>query len=280
VKTAAPAAGRLLLLAAGLLAAACAPVPLARPTAAAKSPTHAAHAEMPVWRLAELAEATHPFISLRAPTGMALMVDAKRMKLMHATAQRVLAAAGGGEAPDWLLVGSPGINAYAAYQRGQPVVGVTLGMVNLLQDDEDAWAALFGHEIAHFRLGHHEAHRTRKQATEFGTSLASIVLSAAGLGFGGVVADATGTLVERSFSRDDESDADRIGLDIQKRAGFAGAGAVRLQQGLLESAQASSPGFLSTHPGGRERIERLRQLLGEPAAPRSREDGAETARFF
>jgi predicted Zn-dependent protease len=267
-----------------LLAAGCAPVPLAGPGAAAKPgkpDPHAAHREMPVWRLAELAAADAPFIMLRAPTGLALTVETRRMKLMHAAAQKVLAAAGAGEAPDWLLLGSASVNAYAAYQNEKPVIGVTMGMVNLLRDDEDAWGALFGHELAHFRLGHHEAHRSRKQATAVGSSLAGLLLSAAGLGFGSVVADATGTLVERSFSRGDERAADDAGLDYLQRAGYAGSGALRLQQRLLETAHDAAPGFLSTHPGGRERIERLRQQLGEPASPQQpAEEGKETARFF
>lgn len=243
--------------------AGCAPARLASPAnKPAARPSSTPHGEIPVWRLAALAEATQPLIALRSTAGVALTVDAKRMKLMHAAAERVLAAAGPGETPDWLLVGTYGINAYATYQQSRPVIGVTLGMMVLLKDDQDAWAALFGHELAHFRLGHHRAHRERNQATELGSSLAGLLLSAAGVGFGSVVADATGKLVERSFSRDDERDADSSGLGYQRRAGFDGAGALRLQQRLLDATHNDSlPGFLSTHPGGSERIERLRRLL-------------------
>lgn len=266
-----------------LVGAGCAPAQLARPGAAAagKPAAPTPHSDVPVWRLAELAAAEEPFILLRAPTGLSVAVETRRLQLMHAAAQKLLAAAGPGEAPDWLLIGISSVNAFATYQKGQPVIGVTLGMMNLLREDEAAWGALFGHELAHFRLGHHAAHRARRQATEVGTSIAGLLLSAAGLGFGSVVADATGTLVDRSFSRDDERNADDIGLDLLMRAGYPGSGALRLQQRLLEAARDSSPGFLSTHPGGKERVERLRQLLADPAAPRQPADeGRETARFF
>lgn len=259
-----------LLVAVALLAAGCAPARLTAPAGqpSGKPHPHSAHGEMPAWRLADLAEGTQPTTVLRAPTGLALTVETARVKLMYATAQKVLAAAGPGEAPDWLLVGTPVINAYAAYQSGRPVIAVTLGMVHLLGDDGDAWSALFGHELAHFRLGHHEAYRTRKQATDIGSSIVGLALSAAGLGFGSVVADATGTLVERSFSRDDERDADRTGFDYLRRAGYDGRGALRLQQGLLDATRESSLGFLSTHPGGRERLENLQRLIDETAPKR------------
>ncbi len=231
----------------------------------AKLAAHAAHT-VPAWRLEELAAIDdQPMIPLRLASGEKFPISPARVRLMHDAAKRVLAGAEPGETPDWLLIGSPAINAFASYQSGQPVVAVTLGMTHLLGDDAGAWAALFGHELAHFRLGHHEKLRQRKQATQIGSSLAGLALSMAGLGFGSVVADAGGTLVERAFSRDDELDADGTGFKYLRRAGFEGEGAVRLQAKLLEAARTSTPGFLSTHPGGQERIERLRGLIGEPA---------------
>ena len=169
-------------------------------------------------------------------------------------------AQGGGDILDFTVADSSFdvLGPPIAMQAGDRIAVYNLGIAGA-----DAWAALFGHELAHFRLGHHEALRTRRQATEIGSSLVGLALSVAGVGLGGVVADATGTLVERAFSRDDERDADRLGLDIQRRAGFDGRGALRLQQALLQATHAASPGFLSTHPGGEERIARLRRLLEE-----------------
>ena len=254
------------LVAVLLLATGCAPTHLTGGSgAAAKPPAHAAHT-LPAWRLEELAAIEGPAIPLRLPSGEMFPIAPARVRLMHEVAQKLLAGAGSGETPDWLLVGTPAINAFASYQSGRPVIAVTLGMSHLLRDDADAWAALFGHELAHFRLGHHEALRHRRQATQLGSSLAGLALSMAGLGIGSVVADAGGTLVERAFSRDDERDADGTGLDYLRRAGFDAGGALRLQQRLLDAAGTAGGGFLSTHPGGQERIERLRRLIDEPAA--------------
>lgn len=259
------AAARLLLaLLLPLAAVGCAPahLPGGRPASQAKPQTQAHKQEFPVWRVADVAAAEGRRVALRSSSGVLLVIETARARLIDDAARQIQAAAGPGEAPDWLLIGTPGINAYASYDGTQPVVTITLGMVALLGDDRDAWAALLGHEIAHFRLGHHEAMRARRQATDVGSSIAGIALSLAGLGFGSAVVDAGGKLVERAFNRDDEREADRIGLEILGRAGFDGRGALRLQQALINANKgATPPGFLSTHPGGEERIERLRALI-------------------
>jgi len=252
------------------LATACAPAqyagaPPTQPRSQAKPPHGHAHhdGEVPAWRLADVAATEGRLAVLRSSSGAALVIETARARLMNDVARRISAAAGG-EVPDWLIIGTPAANAYASYQGTQPVVATTLGMVKLLGDDADAWGALFGHEIAHFRLGHHEAKRTRREAADVGSSLAGIALSLMGLGVGSAVADAGGKLVERAFNRDDERDADRLGLEIQLRAGFDAQGALRLQEALLDARTPSSPSFLSTHPGGEERIERLRRLIDAP----------------
>lgn len=252
----------------------CAPLGENRP--AGKSADHArtssaAHGDMPIWRFDDLARATQPIVFLRSPSGVSVGVETAHAKRVQAVAARIASVAGTGETPDWFLVGTPAINAFATYQDGQPLIVVTLGMVKLLDNDEGAWAALAGHELAHFRLGHHQAQRSRKGAVALGSSLAGLVLSVAGLGVGSVAADAAGTLMERSFSRDDEREADRMGLDYARRAGFDTQGALRLQTLMLDAKRESSLTFLSTHPSGRDRIDAIRQLLkqGDPAARES-----------
>lgn len=246
----------------------CAPLGEPKPAGKAGGQSHPAsssHGEMPVWRFEELAAASQPLALLRSPAGASLTFETARARLIYAVAQKVVATAGPGVAPDWLLVGTPAVNAFASFQKGRPVIGVTLGMVHLLKDDEGAWGALIGHELAHFRLGHHQAYRSRKEAVELGSTLAGLVLSAAGLGIGNLAADATGKLVERSFSRDDERDADREGLAYARHAGLDPYGALRLQQRLLDVKREAAFSFLSTHPSGYDRIEAIRQLLEQPA---------------
>lgn len=154
---------------------------------------------MPVWRFDELARTAQPITLLRSPSGAALTFQTAQARLVPMVTASTVVAAGKGETPDWLLVGTPAINAFATYQNGQPLIAVTLGLARLLHHDEGAWAALMGHELAQFRLGHHQAQRSRKGALSLGGSLAGLVLSAAGLGVGSIAADAAETLMERPF---------------------------------------------------------------------------------
>src|SRR4030095_6753703 len=59
------------------------------------------------------------------------------------------------------------------------------------------------------------------------------------------------------FSRDDERDADRVGLQIMTRAGWDGRGMIQLLQ-LIRQESTRDPAaggvFLSTHPSPQERI--------------------------
>lgn len=224
---------------------------------------------MQAWRIADLAGVGQPAVLLRSHGGTPQRLETARARLIFATAGRVAAAAGSGETPEWLLVDAPTVNAFATYQDGRPVVCITLGMVGVLKDDEGAWAALLGHELAHLRLGHREARRSRQEVVNIGSTLAGLVLSVAGVSFGGTVADAAGTLVERAYSREDEREADRMGLAYARRAGIDPAGALRLQERLLELKEDSVFGFLSTHPSGRERLDDLRAQLERPAPAES-----------
>ena len=241
----------------------CAPASSLRPASktAESAPAFFSHGELPFWRLDELAGTAKAQVLLNGPSGSTLLIDSARLRLVHGVALRIVAAAGPGESPTWLLLGSSSINAFATFDRQQPVIAITLGMLALLDEDQGAWGALLGHELAHLRLGHHHARRARSEALELGSSLAGLLLSAVGLSLGSVAADATGKLVECSFSRDDERQADRTGIAYVRAAGLDPQGALRLQQRLLLVNREAAFTFLSTHPSGTERVAAIRLLL-------------------
>jgi predicted Zn-dependent protease len=66
------------------------------------------------------------------------------------------------------------------------------------------------------------------------------------------------------FSRDDEREADRIGVQILRRAGWDPHAMLEFMQ-ILREQQGRDPGsvevFLSTHPSPAERVEQLRAQL-------------------
>lgn len=213
------------------------------------------------WRLEELVESDKPIVFLQSPTGAHGQVETALLRRIASIGGKVIEAGGNELQVDLVVIASSGINAYAFYQGEQPTIGFTLGMIRLLAGNQDAWAALLGHELAHLRLEHIEGMRDRRGRAEVTSSLAGLVLSMIGLPFANVAADAATVLADRAYSRDDEREADRMGLAYMRRAGFAEQGAITLQQLLLGAGASVALPFLGTHPSGEERIAVLRELM-------------------
>jgi predicted Zn-dependent protease len=183
---------------------------------------------------------------------------ARRLQLLIETYATVAAAAGSLR-PELLVAEGDAPNAYALMDEGRPLIAVNLPMLALLGEDRDAMAALVGHELAHLYLRHQAQRRERASEQDSISGLLGFVLSAAGVPFGALLADSLATTAERGNTRDEEREADRLGVDFMRRAGFDPAGAVRLQEKLAAGGEALLP-FLATHPSGVERIENMRAL--------------------
>jgi predicted Zn-dependent protease len=63
------------------------------------------------------------------------------------------------------------------------------------------------------------------------------------------------------FSRDDESEADLIGLDIAARAGFDPRAGITLWRKMSAQSKSTPPQWLSTHPSGNNRIAEIERHL-------------------
>ena len=151
----------------------------------------------------------------------------------------------------------------AAAVEGQ--VGVTTGFLALFPDD-DVLAVAIGHELAHITLGHVERKVTPgsvlKGIVGVGVLLpADIVLPGTGQLLGSAIQG-----VENRFNRDQERDADRVGLQYAKTAGYDPAAALVLIDTLQEKVPVGGVDqFLDIHPPYPERrtliaaeLERLR----------------------
>jgi predicted Zn-dependent protease len=119
-------------------------------------------------------------------------------------------------------------------------------------------AMVMGHEIAHALREHARERMAKNQVTQLGASLLGELVG------GGRYSGAFqlgGNLLSLKFSRDDESEADVVGLDLAARAGFDPRAGVTLWQ-KMAAANARSPlEFLSTHPAGDNRIREIEKQL-------------------
>ena len=134
------------------------------------------------------------------------------------------------------------------------------GLITRLNLTDDEIAIVMGHEIAHALREH-----SREQVSQAMAAQAAIGVGAALLGIDGV-ADLANTayeaLVATKFSRVDESEADRIGLELTARAGYDPRAGVSLWQKMMKANQGGRPPeFLSTHPAEANRVKEIESLL-------------------
>jgi Zn-dependent protease with chaperone function len=151
------------------------------------------------------------------------------------------------------LLGSKQINAFC--MPGGKIAFYT-GILEQLKLSDDEAAMIMGHEMAHALREHARARIAKSQGT--GTLL-SIGAQLLGLGQLGDVAANLGTqLLTLKFSREDETDADLVGLELAARGGYNPQASVSLWEKMGQaSGGAGGPGFLSTHPSGPQRIQQL-----------------------
>lgn len=151
------------------------------------------------------------------------------------------------------LIGSDQINAFC--MPGGKIAFFT-GILDKLDLRDDEAAMIMGHEMAHALREHARERIAKTQGTG---ALLSLGAALFGLGQLGDVAASIGTqLLTLKFSRDDEVEADLVGLELGARSGFNPQASVVLWEKMgRASGSSGAPGFLSTHPSGPERIRRL-----------------------
>ena len=161
---------------------------------------------------------------------------------------------------DWqlTLIDAPVLNATCA--PGGKITFYT-GIIEQLNLKDDEIAAIMGHEIAH-ALREHGRERVSQAVAQ--NVLVNIASTLAGP-YGSAVSAANQVAhyaIVLPNSRENESEADAIGLELAARAGYNPRGAISVWQKMLKATKGkSSPEFLSTHPSGETRIEQLTALM-------------------
>lgn len=181
-------------------------------------------------------------------------------------ADRVLAAAG--ESPSaWDVVVFQGQEANAFALPGRKI-GVYHGMMTLADTDAEL-ATVLSHEIAHVERKHSAERMSTAMATEAGTDIAGTALGAAGVGSAQTIASILGLGAQYGillpYSRNQESEADLVGLQLMAHAGYDPRAAITLWQ-KMEHGGGQPPAFLSTHPSTGQRIQQLEAAMPQALA--------------
>jgi predicted Zn-dependent protease len=174
--------------------------------------------------------------------------------------QQLVAASGNPGRYDFFLVGDPTVNAFAGPDGN---IGVFSGLI-LASETEGELAAVLAHELAHVSQDHlMRSFEAQKQMALPATALllAAAVLGAtvdANLGAAGLMG-VQGAAAQRqiNFTRANEEEADRIGIDTLSRAGHNPYAMPGFFQRLAKTSRVSesgAPDFLRTHPVTTSRI--------------------------
>ena len=186
--------------------------------------------------------------------------DQGQVARVRAVAQRLIPHTGAfrSDAPGWQwesnVISSKEINAWCM-PGGK--IAVYTGILDALRLTDDELAAVMGHEIAHALREHGRERASQAMAQGL---LINVVGAVAGLS--GMTQDLSQYVLNLTFnlpnSRQDETEADRIGVELAARAGYDPRASVTLWQKMEQQGGGSPPQFLSTHPASRTRIADLR----------------------
>jgi predicted Zn-dependent protease len=133
------------------------------------------------------------------------------------------------------------------------------GILEELQLTDDEVSMVMGHEIAHALREHARERMGKNVATRGAIEIGAAIF---GLGNGGrMAADIGGQLLTLRFGREDESEADLVGMELTARAGYDPRAGVSLWEKMGQASKGAPPEFLSTHPSGPTRIKEIQTAL-------------------
>ncbi len=149
------------------------------------------------------------------------------------------------------------MNAYA--MPGGKIM-VYSGLVDKLKLSDAELSAVIGHEISHALREHTRERVSRAYAQQLALAGIAVVT---GAGAGAVdLANAVGTVTfQLPHSREQESEADVMGLELMARSGYDPHAAVSVWQKMMAAQQDTSSQFLSTHPSSGNRIAELQARI-------------------
>lgn len=185
--------------------------------------------------------------------------DAAVVRYVRDVTSRLARAATGPKYPYSVAVADTrDINAFAL--PGGPV-WIHRGVIEKATNESQV-ASVLAHEIAHIASGHAARQLTTAAVTNWGLNLLGSMLGNVGGAGGAQIAAgflASGMFLK--FNRDEEREADRVGLTLMSRAGWDGRGMVEMFE-ILKRESGRNPtsveAFFSSHPTTDDRIKDVR----------------------
>ncbi len=223
---------------------------------------------VPADRLERSAGLQYAQLLQRASSQGALAADGDpQLARLRTIARRIipLAASWNPRAGAWQwevnLIGSRQINAFC--MPGGKIVFFS-GLLRQLDLTDDEVAVVMGHEIAH-ALREHARERLAKGVVTQGAARIGGAVAASIFGIDPRLTDGLArggaNLLTLEFSREDESEADLVGMELAARAGYDPRAGVALWQKMSAANKGAPPQWLSTHPSGKSRIADIQKNL-------------------
>jgi predicted Zn-dependent protease len=161
------------------------------------------------------------------------------------------------------VINSSAINAFATPGG---YVYLNKGLIELVEKESEL-AAVLGHEIGHVNARHIASAIEKSQ--RIGIATLAAILAGAFLGGGEATAAvtafslATATSLNLKYSRENEEEADRLGMSYLVNAGYDATAMLNFLKIMRRYEYYSStiPSYFLTHPGTDERISYLDALL-------------------
>ncbi|HVO91389.1 MAG TPA: M48 family metalloprotease, partial [Terriglobales bacterium] len=213
------------------------------------------------WRVKDVVLEKNPRVELYKPDQqIALTISTRTIQEMMLAHLRICRSAG--VQSELYIVDGDEPNAFAGFvNNSQPIIGINLAMVKVIGDQVDEYAALIGHEAAHWAKGHANSSQTRTSTLNALGTLVGVGLGAAGVPAAGLISGLGVDLIDSSYSRDQEREADAQSIDYLLANNYDPQAAVTLQEKFLKIDRGLSLPFLSTHPSSEERIENLKAII-------------------
>ena len=147
-------------------------------------------------------------------------------------------------------------------------IAIYTGILKITKND-NALAAVMGHEIAHAVARHSVERASQALTVNLGTQVADIFLGGAINRTRNTVGRSSGMDIFQlgifnPFGRQQETEADYLGLIFSSLAGFDIRESVKLWERMSESNKGKEPPeFMSTHPSSQNRIKNLNKWISE-----------------